>query len=97
MGGTTAGVWKVGGESDLGGPSTRGEVHMEQIIRVLQAAFQINQETLDRIRADIKSKPVSSIPRDELTLPILNLHSALKLYFLDIFCTFTYAYVHINL
>ncbi|KAK8388581.1 hypothetical protein O3P69_020519 [Scylla paramamosain] len=57
MGGTAAGVWKVGGESDLGGPSTRGEVHMEQIIRVLQAAFQINQETIDRLRADIRSKP----------------------------------------
>ncbi|MPC87879.1 hypothetical protein E2C01_082759 [Portunus trituberculatus] len=57
MGGTTAGVWKVGGESDLGGPSTRAEVQMEQIIRVLQAAFQINQETLDRLRADIKNKP----------------------------------------
>ncbi|XP_050706717.1 protein unc-13 homolog 4B-like isoform X3 [Eriocheir sinensis] len=57
MGGTVTGVWKVGGESDLGGPSTRGEVHMEQVVQLLQAAFQVSQETIDRLRADVRSRP----------------------------------------
>lgn len=61
MGGTGTGVWKVGGEGDLGGPSARGEVHMDQVMWLLQAAFQVSQETIDRLRADVRNRPVSEV------------------------------------
>lgn len=59
MGGTAAGVWKVGGEGDPRGSSTSSEVHMEQVVRLLQTAFQVTQETMDRLRKDAQSRPVS--------------------------------------
>ncbi|KAG0727778.1 Protein unc-13 4B [Chionoecetes opilio] len=61
MGGTKAGVWKVGGEGDLSGPSTRAEVHMEQVLRVLQAAFQVTQDTIDRLRTDVRTRPAPEV------------------------------------
>ena len=59
MGGTMAGVWNVGGESDLGGPSTRALVQVEQVVEVLQGAFQVSPETTNRLRVDVQRRPVS--------------------------------------
>nr|XP_045609144.1 uncharacterized protein LOC123764950 isoform X2 [Procambarus clarkii] len=78
MGGTGGGVWAVGGPAVIAavsaggqigsGTSNRTSVSLDQVLQVLQAAFQVNQDTVDRLLQDVQSRQA----------PEVTLHLSLK-------------------
>ncbi|XP_042236153.1 uncharacterized protein LOC121875623 isoform X2 [Homarus americanus] len=73
MGGAGDGMWHVITAASAGGQTTSGSsnrtsVSLEQVLQVLQEAFQVNQDTVDRLTQEVQSRAA----------PEVNLHLSLK-------------------
>ncbi|KAK4314913.1 hypothetical protein Pmani_013827 [Petrolisthes manimaculis] len=61
MGATGGGVWSVGGGIGVAQTHPQSCVTMDQVKQVLQTAFQVTPENMDRISQDVQSRPVPEV------------------------------------
>ncbi|XP_071540084.1 uncharacterized protein [Panulirus ornatus] len=71
MGGASGGVWAVSGPLVLAaasaggqtssGSSNRTSVSLDQVTQVLKEAFQVSQDTLDRLSEEVQSRPAPEV------------------------------------